>query len=83
MGKPTWGHAHGATGEHIACGGEPGELKHLSTRRRRDDSPSSGERKGNSPNRPACRAGLEGKTECCTAEAERFWKGRPKGVRAP
>ena len=36
------------------AGGERGELKHLSTRRRRkinNDSPSSGERPGNSPNR--------------------------------
>ena len=35
-------------------GGERGELKHLSTRRKRkqlSDSPSSGERPGNSPNR--------------------------------
>jgi hypothetical protein len=29
----------------------PGELKHLSTPRRRKDSPSSGERTGRSPNR--------------------------------
>ena len=35
------------------AGGERGELKHLSTRRKRNnnDSPSSGERPGNSPNR--------------------------------
>ena len=31
-------------------GGEPGELKHLSTPRKRDYSPSSGERTGKSPN---------------------------------
>ena len=29
-----------------------GELKHLSTPRRREDSPSSGERTGSSPNQP-------------------------------
>ena len=31
-------------------GRRPGELKHLSTPRKRDYSPSSGERKGISPN---------------------------------
>jgi hypothetical protein len=36
--------------EHIGVLGERGELKHLSTRRRREDSLSSGERKGSSPN---------------------------------
>ena len=38
-----------ACSEYIAVRGEPGELKHLSTRRRGNqsrDSPSSGERKG-------------------------------------
>lgn len=63
MGKPAWGHAHASPGEHIARRGEPGELKHLSTRRKRNDFPSSGERKGRSPNRLASQAGLEGKTE--------------------
>ena len=38
-------------GEHIALRGERGELKHLSTRRKREYSLSSGERKGKSPNR--------------------------------
>jgi hypothetical protein len=37
--------------EYIGCGREPGELKHLSTRRKREDSQSSGERNGSSPNR--------------------------------
>ena len=56
-------------------GGKPGELKHLSTRRRRkqvSDSPSSGERPGNSPNpRGSGLAGVVGpryRTEC------REWK---------
>jgi hypothetical protein len=42
-----------AVGEFIAGGSEPGELKHLSTQRKRkqvSDSPSSGERKGTSLN---------------------------------
>jgi hypothetical protein len=37
---------------------EPGELKHLSSPRKREDSASSGERKRRSPNRRTCRAGL-------------------------
>jgi hypothetical protein len=36
--------------EHIDVLGERGELKHLSTRRKREYSLSSGERKGISPN---------------------------------
>ena len=36
--------------EHIGGEGEPGELKHLSTQRKREHSLSSGERKGSSPN---------------------------------
>ena len=36
--------------------GAPGELKHLSTRRKREDSPSSGERTGRSPNPGGARA---------------------------
>jgi hypothetical protein len=36
--------------EHIGVLGERGELKHLSTRRKREYSLSSGERKGISPN---------------------------------
>jgi hypothetical protein len=34
----------------------PGELKHLSTPRKRKDSPSSGERTGRSPNRVGVRS---------------------------
>ena len=39
--------------EHIGVLGGRGELKHLSTRRKRENSLSSGERKGRSPN-PNC-----------------------------
>ena len=48
-------------GNPSADGGEPGELKHLSTRRKIkqfSDSLSSGDRTGNSPNR--CRFGDSG-----------------------
>ncbi len=50
MGKPTWGNAHVLPDEYIVWWREPGELKHLSTQRKRYDFPSSGERKGSSPN---------------------------------
>jgi hypothetical protein len=82
MGKPARGNARASWREHIAPRGAPGELKHLSTRRKRDDSPSSGERKGNSPNLPACRWGLEGSAGRLKLQVERFWKGRPETVTA-
>ena len=47
--------------ESIGIQGEPGELKHLSSRRKGKktfDVLSSGERKGQSPNRHACMAGF-------------------------
>src|SRR6185312_1297819 len=65
-----WGNPAGVISRHssveyIDRGGERGELKHLSTPRNRNqirDSPSSGERTGNRPNRwtnlqRGCRAG--------------------------
>jgi len=57
---PEWGNLPagmlGLAVEHIGRQGERGELKHLSTHRKREDSLSSGERKGRSPNH--CRARL-------------------------
>ncbi len=53
MGKPAAGKA-AASRE----GREPGEVKHLSSPRKREDSASSGERKRKSLNRPVRRAGL-------------------------
>jgi len=53
MGEPTRGNTRVSTDEHIVSGGEPRELKHLSSARKRKkgiDSLSSGERKGKSPN---------------------------------
>src|SRR5579875_61221 len=52
MGQPARRHGRAAAGRRV-CGGAPGELKHLSTPRKREDSPSSGERAGRSPNRGA------------------------------
>ena len=68
---PEWGNPVGVKaqslyGEYISIQGERGELKHLSTRRKREYSLSSGERKGSSPNRPCgtgcgrCTEGVEG-----------------------
>ena len=53
MRELTNGNALVTIHEYIVYGGEPGELKHLSTRRKRKkiiDFLSSGERKGKSPN---------------------------------
>ena len=52
---------HGSISKSIGYGGEPGELKHLSSRRKRKkeiDFQSSGERNGKSPNRSASTAGF-------------------------
>ena len=51
MGEPTQGNAWVPHTEYIGMWGERGELKHLSTLRKRNYSLSSGERKGNSLNR--------------------------------
>ena len=96
MGEPTRGNARVPHGETIAVRGARGELKHLSTLRKRKHSPSSGERKGNSPNRrraEGCsrcdegvvsRGGVPTRThkELC-ALGEEHWKGSPQGVRVP
>jgi hypothetical protein len=52
MGKPGAGNAASSDVEYIDVGRQPGELTHLSTRGKEinRDSPSSGERKGISPN---------------------------------
>jgi hypothetical protein len=46
--------------EHIGQQRERGELKHLSSLRKRNNSPSSGERKGTSPNRDLIGRGVVG-----------------------
>ena len=76
--------------ESIGMRREPGELKHLSSRRKRKklfDVLSSGERKGQSPNRHACMAGFGLQIELCSIYdlqllAERSWKDRPEMVKA-
>ena len=53
MRKLTYGNAYVTIHEYIVYGGEPGELNHLSTRRKRkktSDFLSSGERMGKSLN---------------------------------
>jgi hypothetical protein len=75
----------------------PGELKHLSTPRNREDSLSSGERTGRSPNPAgaiACRRCLRGvgrvdrrgrqpPRRLQRVRAEDHWNGSPQGVRVP
>ncbi len=56
MGEPGQGDAWSLAPESIGCGRAPGELKHLSTPRKREHSLSSGERNGKSPN-PVCAIG--------------------------
>ena len=71
--------------ESIGMRREPGELKHLSSRRKRKklfDILSSGERNGKSPNHGACVMGF-GLHKPQRNPAERPWEGRPQRVRAP
>jgi hypothetical protein len=69
-----WGNPPGVmAGDPAQAGREPGELKHLSTPRKREDALSSGERTGQSPNRAGVRAGMR-----CRSGVERFrWRGIP------
>ena len=72
------GATHMAEG-HVPCSSwsEPGELKHLSTRRRRKkiDPPSSGERRGESLNRPVHGpAGVVGPVNKNCAGTGSIWK---------
>ena len=68
------------------AGATPGEVKHLSTRRSRNqirDSASSGERKRKSPNQGACPLGLRDRDTARRMERGTVWKDRPKRVMAP
>ena len=80
MSKP-----HVPCNESIVVRREPGELKHLSSRRKRKktiDFVSSGERKRKSPNLNACIQGF-GLHTLRTSLAERSWEDRPERVKAP
>ena len=71
--------------ESIVIRREPGELKHLSSRRKRKktiDSGSSGERTRKSPNQSACTLGF-GLHTLLTTLAEWSWEDQPKRVKAP
>ena len=65
MGKPAAGNTAASCDESIVAGSEPGEVKHLSTRRKRKQSaiPSVvASERGNSPNRTdASRFGVAGR----------------------
>ena len=86
MGKPGGGNAPSAFHESIVECGEPGELKHLSSRRKRKkifDFLSSGERKGKSPNRSSTELRGCGPAEVEAPIVEERWKTLPKRVMAP
>ena len=74
-------------GNPSADGGEPGELKHLSTRRKIkqfSDSLSSGDRTGNSPNR--CRfgdSGVEGPLKILYKRSGTFLESETIGGESP
>jgi len=99
-GVSEWGNPPPVMGRHRGePRGAPGELKHLSTPRKREDPPSSGERTGGSPNpggggaRRRCRSGVgrvirRGRRtpralSKIRASAEGRWNGPPQGVRVP
>ena len=79
MGKPTEGYASVPYLEHIEVRRELGELKHLSSPRKRDYSLSSGERKGRSPNRCLYGNGVVGPAKGMSLVAERSGKGDHRG----
>src|SRR3712207_5600939 len=98
MGKPSQGNAWERSAEYIGCSRTPGELKHLSTSRKREHSRSSGERNGNSPNRDCvigrsrCSRGVVGPVRGnygsrrelqIRSLAEVTWNGQPQRVTAP
>jgi len=69
--------------EYIGWCREPGELKHLSTQRKRDHSQSSGERNGKSPNQSSlldwgCRARHMRVTKRFVRRM--VWESQPKRV---
>ncbi len=93
-----WGNPAGVMACHPeVTGGEPGELKHLSTPRKREDALSSGERTGQSPNRIGSRAGMRCRSGVVRSRwrgiptprwdrgpsDEAYWNGAPEGVRVP
>ena len=71
-GMSEWGNPPGARPGTCSSRREPGELKHLSTPRKREDSPSSGERTGRSPNP----AGGRACRRCLWGVGRAGWRGR-------
>ncbi len=74
MGEPGWGHAQSLLPEFIGWWGERGEVKHLSTRRRRY-SVSSGERKRRMAKPCACDSRRALRVRCCGAHLFTFCRG--------
>src|SRR5579875_1732288 len=98
MGQPTIRQGMVPASEFIGCRGAPPELKHLSRARKREYSPSSGERTGRSPNRarlsglmnlhrggvgrPAAEGHQPSDTDEEVSVVEPVWNAGPETVRA-
>ena len=87
MGEPNISNVMLSILESIEYGREPGELKHLSTRRKRKktiDFLSSGERKGKSPNRPiVILGGVTDTHNHLISIVEQSWKAWTERVISP
>ena len=87
MGEPNISNVMLSILESIGYGREPGELKHLSTRRKRKktiDFLSSGERKGKSPNRPiVILGGVTDTHNHLISIVEQSWKAWTERVISP
>src|SRR3989304_2229259 len=91
MGKPGRGNARSSEPESIGLGSEPGELKHLSTSRKRKKTrlPEWRGAKGEQPNRgggtpPRCCGAFIGDPRRVTkwGNSRRPWNGPPQKVKA-
>ena len=80
MSKP-----HVSMRQSITHGGEPGELKHLSTRRKRKKTRFRKSRRANAEEpKPECvHSGVKDCKNDLPILTERFWDSRPERVKAP
>ena len=79
MGQPGRGNTWSFRAEYIGAGSERGELKHLSShrKRKRSDSLSSGERNGKRLNHPACWMGLRDLNVGLLRDSRSIWESAP------
>ena len=86
MGKPTLGNASVPPPEFIGRGERTGRSEtsqYPREKKTNSDSLSSGERKGNSLNRSACRPGLRDRNVGSEMRVQERWKAPPKRVIDP